>query len=174
MNILIIGFLGSGKSSIGKRLARNLDYKFVELDDVVLDYTGYTNIQDVEKKRKTLWKECELQVSKDLSLDDNMVIACGGGFINNELNMDYFKDHNPKVAVIYLSAKIETLARRSLEKAKLKGKNITAETIQAAIAKIFSLRDTLYRNSADIVIQTDNTETDAITIALIEQIKKLG
>ena len=165
--------MGAGKSSIGKKLAHALNYRFIELDELILQQTGYSTIDEVYSKKASLWRECELEVSKDLSLEDGLVVACGGGFVENELNITYFREHSKNLICIYLQAGVETLARRTYEKLKLKGSDVNLAKIEASVKKIFSKREFLYKSYADMTIATDNKEIDSVAHELSFKLPKM-
>lgn len=153
MNILLLGTIGSGKSTIGTRLAQLLGYRFVELDDIVLEHTGFASINEVYEHKASLWKECELEISKDISLDDKQVIACGGGFTDNALNILYFQEHNP-VYAIYLHTSPETLSRRLLS--NMDQERMAHLELTDKMSELYLKRDGLYRLHADAVVETDD------------------
>jgi shikimate kinase len=107
-----------------------------------------------------------------MSVEDNLVIACGGGFIENELNIQYFKERPNKVVCVYLSAEVDTLAFRSYEKIKMKNSKVPLDQIRTSIEKIYAKRDLLYRTYSDIVINTDFTEVYKAANDLTELVKK--
>jgi shikimate kinase len=153
MNILIIGTVGSGKTSIGFTLATMLKMKVIELDTLVLKHTGYSRIEDVYKYRVSLWKECELEISKDVSLEDNTVFICGGGFVENELNFTYFREHSRRLFTIYIHSTPQTIANR-LKKIT----NNKDVKIDDRIKKIYEKRDLLCRLHADFVVENEKKE----------------
>lgn len=155
MNILLLGTIGSGKSTIGARLAQLLGYRFVELDDLVLEHTGFASIDEVYKHKASLWKECELEISKDMSLDDDQVIACGGGFADNALNILYFQEHNP-VYAIYLHTSPETLSRRLLS--NMDQERMEHLELTDKMSELYLKRDGIYRLHANAVVETNDRE----------------
>ncbi len=155
MNILLLGTIGSGKSTIGSRLARLLEYRFIELDDVVLEHTGFSSIDEVYEHKTSFWKECELEISKDISLDDGQVIACGGGFADNALNILYFQEHNP-VYCVYLHASPETLSRRLLS--TMDQERLAHLELTDKMSELYLKRDGIYRLHANMVVETNDRE----------------
>lgn len=153
--------MGSGKSSIGRLLAEKLGYRFIELDKQILNHTGYESVQAVFTDKISIWKEAELELSKDLSSSDNQVIACGGGFLDNELNLTYFAESNVDYKAVYLYCDEKTLAKRVHDRSKLAETNISAPAkitkhrITKNIAGIFPQRDAKYRLHADHIVSTE-------------------
>lgn len=160
MIILVTGFMGAGKSTVGQIIAEKLGYQFVEFDKKVLEKTGFESIAKVYANKKSLWKEIELEVSRELSKEKNLVIACGGGFFDNDLNVLYFKENAENLKIIYLKADAETLATRN---GKVLKNDIETVRIKKNIELIFLKRDLLYSEFSDITVET--SEKDPVEIA---------
>jgi shikimate kinase len=112
MIYLLIGTIGTGKSSVGKALAKDLGYRFIELDAAVLEHTGCKSADVVSP---ILWKESQLEVCRDLATDDNLVIACGGSIVENDLNLLYFNFYkDSQVLIVRLTADEDELVKRVL------------------------------------------------------------
>src|SRR5690606_36124861 len=92
MIILLTGLMGSGRTSIGSCLAAELNYDFVEIEDEVLKRTGFKHYEEAYNGKLTKWKEAELVLSCELSEQDNMVIAASSTYIDNDLNIHYFRE----------------------------------------------------------------------------------
>lgn len=152
MNILLLGVLGSGKTSVGQALANNLNYKFVELDHEILKITGYSSIEEIYQKNKSLWEECELEITKDVSTYDNQVIACGGAMVMNHLNIQYFIENKGEYKIIYLETSVEELLKRIHHRDSDLGEDV----IKGRIEKVLTDRDYFYRFYATDIINTEN------------------
>jgi len=167
MIYLLIGPIGVGKSTIGQLLAKELNYEFVELDKIALFKSGYDTIQEALQLSPTKFKESELQASKELSTKENVVIACGGAVVLNQLNFDYFKENGKQVEIIYLKTHNQVQFNRLHEKHKFeKGLH---NKIQTNIEKTNQEREYLYNFFADKII--DTTEKSLISV-VSEAVKK--
>jgi shikimate kinase len=162
MNILFIGLVGSGKSTIGSLLAKELAASFVETDVLTLERTGYESVKAVYDDRVSLWEETEIEVMKQLSHKDNQVIACGGGIAENDINFQFFRENSKVTHIIYLRSEASVLAERVLTThADMTMNEIDAVTEN--MKQLFEKRDTLYRLQATMTIDTTNkTATDNI------------
>lgn len=162
MNILLIGLIGSGKSSVGRNLAQLLNYKFVESDAETLEHTGFSSVEEVYEVRASLWKENEIIVMHELSKQDKQVIACGGGVVENDINFLYFRENCPKdFKVIYLKAKAKTLAKRisvASNKMTINELNRMEENIEQLIEK----RSNNFEYYADYVLETDDLDLSEV------------
>ncbi|WP_178988236.1 shikimate kinase [Winogradskyella schleiferi] len=112
MIIVLIGYMGSGKSTIGKELATVLDYGFLDLDDYISDKEN-ASIPEIFKKKGEIYfrkKETEY-LSEVISTSENLVLALGGGTPCYGNNMDLINDKANLIS-IYLKLSIPLLAKR--------------------------------------------------------------
>ncbi len=164
MIILLTGLPGAGKASIGQKVAGKLGMRFIDMDERVLLKTGFKTINDVYAFRKSLWKEYELIVSKELSAKDNIVIACTGGIVENELNMMYFTESPHTVVTIYLTANPKTLAER-VSKHHLKEDSVDFKQLVINIRKLHVKREELYKRHATLIVNTfHNTLPQSVSL----------
>src|SRR6476661_7842122 len=111
MSIALIGYRGSGKSTIGKRLADRLWQKFVDTDDLVVQRAGGKNIKQIfEDQGESGFRDLEVQAVADACKLHDHVIALGGGAVLREENRQAMKDAGLKV--IYLRCEADELHRR--------------------------------------------------------------
>lgn len=112
MIYLLIGTIGTGKTSVGRALAKDLGYRFIELDSAVLEHTGCKSADIVSP---ILWKESQLEVCRDLATEDDIVIACGGSIVENDLNLLYFNYYkDSQVLIVRLTADADEIVKRVL------------------------------------------------------------
>jgi len=163
-NVVLVGPMGSGKTSVGRRLACVLKRDFFDSDFEIVARTGVAidHIFDVEgeegfRKRETkmLAELCDIQ---------NIVIATGGGIVIKQENRELLKKNS---FVVYLSSSIEQLVMRtakSKSRPLLERSNNRKKTIRDLVEK----REPLYQEVADVVIDT----TGKKLYAIINEIKK--
>lgn len=109
-NIILCGFRNSGKSFIGKLLALELGYKFLDLDDVI--YEKYGDIIKNEGLEK--FRDAENSTLKSLNLN-NTVLALGGGTVLNKINVDFVKQNG---VIVYIDTPYDIIAERQKESKK--------------------------------------------------------
>jgi shikimate kinase len=109
MKIILIGFMGCGKSYIGQKLAAILGYTFLDLDTVIEDKEGVSIAQLFDNKGETYFRKIESDCLKSLASLDNVVIATGGGAPCFQDNMTWM---NANGTTVYLKTHIPLLAKR--------------------------------------------------------------
>lgn len=169
MNIILLGFMGSGKSTIGKQLAKELDYSFKESDAIALERSGLESISEVFNLRRTLWTESEIEAMRHISHYDDQVIACGGDIAENEICFQYFQENGKTNHIVYLNTSSEILAERIVTSHKEKGISDFIR-VKANIDKIFEKRDSLYKFQSTITVNTDNKKPLEITKEILKSI----
>ena len=150
-NIILIGPMGSGKTSAGRILAREMGYVFADTDEEVTKSTGVSiaYIFDVEGEEGFRRREC-LALKECLS-DNNTVLSTGGGIVLSKENRDLLKARGK---VVYLQTSIRSQVKRTASnnnRPLLQNKD-PEETLE----KLMLTRAPLYEEIADITIMTDN------------------
>ena len=90
--ILLIGMPGCGKSTIGKVLANKLNYKFVDMDEYIEKMEG-KSVSEIFKNGEDYFRNIETDACRNLSKENKIVIASGGGVVKKKVNMELFKDN---------------------------------------------------------------------------------
>lgn len=155
MNIILIGFRGTGKTTIGKILAQRLGKEFIDADEYLEQKQGKT-IKDIfAEGGEKLFREIEAQIISELCLLDDMVIATGGGAILSEENVRKLKK---KGIIILLDADVDTLYKRIHEDAQTQQKrpNLTNRGAYEEIEYLLAYRRPIYDRIADFVVNTAN------------------
>ncbi len=171
MNVVLIGYMASGKSTLGRILAEKLNYDFIDLDDYIEEKEGLSVSDIFKSKGEIYFRKMETLYLKEL-LDNRtkLVLSLGGGTPCYSNNMDFIKNIN-HVKSIYLKASIPTLVAR-LKKEKGKRPLIahieTDELLTEFIGKHLFERSQFY-NLSEVVLTTDNkTEDDIIEELILE------
>ncbi len=85
-NIVLVGFMGSGKSSVGRALAERLGRRFVDTDELIAQRVGMSVDEIFAKRGERFFREFEADLARELSMDEKLVIATGGGMVVPEEN----------------------------------------------------------------------------------------
>ncbi len=109
MIIYLIGFMGVGKSTVGRELSERLEYELIDTDELIEEKEGLSISSIFEKKGEAYFRSLETETVKELSSCDNIVVSCGGGIIKNEENVRLMKESGK---VILLTATPEVIYER--------------------------------------------------------------
>lgn len=166
-NLMLVGMMGSGKTTMGKSLAKHLGKAFVDSDEEITKRTGVTipHIFDIEGEAG--FRQRESSVIRELAGRANMVLATGGGAVLAEQNRELLQQNG---IVIYLKAGVHDLWQRTRHDRN----RPLLQTVdpQAKLTELFRQRDPLYCEVADIVIQTGKQSAQALMLHLAEEIEK--
>ena len=168
-NIIFVGPMGAGKTTIGKQLARQLGRTFYDSDRVIEEHTGANIPLIFEMEGEEGFRRREKSIIAELMSKQNIVLATGGGVILDPENRDQITRQG---FVIYLSAPLEHLFNRTS-----KDKNrplLQTNDPRKKLEEILSIRDPLYREVADIVIETDGSPARGVVKKLIDLITERG
>jgi shikimate kinase len=151
MRIFLIGFMGCGKTTLGKKLAKNLNYNFIDLDTYIEKKTNKTITEIFENKGENSFRIIERESLMEVFKKDNIVISTGGGtpcFFNN------MQEILVSGKAIYLKMKIKDLLERLETKKSQRPliKNKSAKELESFIRNKLSERESFYKKS-DYILQ---------------------
>lgn len=162
-NIILTGFMATGKSTIGKKLSIQLDMNFVDTDKLI-ERNLNKKITDIFKENgEQYFRQQETKVIEEISGLTSYVISCGGGVVLNKYNIDLLRK-NGIIVNLYASAQ-EIYKRISNNKDRPLLKNTSIQKIQ----ELMDYRKIFYKN-CDISINTDNLSVEQITNLIISKI----
>ena len=161
-NIVLIGFMGSGKSTIGKAVADRLGLKFYDLD-LYIEEKQNMKITDIfEKFGEEHFRRLESQAAAELSTKENVVISCGGGTVLRKENADILKKNGK---VFYLNIDAETVIDRL--KDDCSRPLLQRDDKEVAINELLSKRNPIYEAVCDYKINA-NFSVDLVVDRIIE------
>ena len=163
-NIALIGFMGTGKTVVGKSLAKKLNKKYVDMDALIVKKAGKSIPRIFEEDGEIRFRELEIEVTKEISGMKDVIIDCGGGVVLNKINIDHLKRN---AIVILLTASPEIILNRVL---KEKGQRPLLEVSDRMkkIKDLLSFREPFYNRSADYIIDTSGLSIDEVVERIIE------
>ena len=169
MIIVLLGYMASGKTSIGKRIAKQLDYSFIDLDDFIEDKEEQSVADLFKNKGEIYFRQLETHYLKELlKFKDKIVLSLGGGTPCYSNNMDFILN-NQNTKSIFLKASIPTLTNKLIRK-KAKRPLIahieTEEKMAEFIGKHLFERTPFY-NQAELKVSIDDKSKDEITKEII-------
>lgn len=166
-NIFLVGPMGSGKTTIGRQLAKFFDREFIDSDHEIVRRTGADIPWIFDIEGEAGFRERERVVIDDLTRRQGVVLATGGGAVLDRRNRENLVSHG---LVIYLAAAIEQLYKRT---AKDHNRPLlqTADPL-ARLEALMSIRDPLYREVADLVVDTDDRSIRVTVQCVIDEIRR--
>ncbi|WP_302372166.1 shikimate kinase [Enterococcus asini] len=165
MSILLIGFMGAGKSTVGRLLAEQLAKPFRDLDQLVEEMTQKTILQLFEEGEE-VFREAETK-ALIAALGNDQVIACGGGIILKEANQALLQAH-PQV--VYLKGQPDALFRR-IQKDEANVRPLATEKTAAEMQEILAPRLPLYQSAASIEVETTGKAPQEIVQEIVERLE---
>jgi shikimate kinase len=161
MNLLLIGYRCTGKTTIGRILAEKLAWPLVDTDALIQDRLGQTIDQFVAARGWDAFRDAETAVVKDVVASDQQVISLGGGAILREENRQALKSAGK---LIYLRADPATIWSRlqSDPSSAAQRPNLTGQGGLEEITRLLAERRPIYDQSADFAISTDLFSPDEI------------
>ena len=159
--------MGSGKTSIGKKLSKMMKFNFIDTDHIIEERTGVDIPTIFEHEGESGFREREKNILEEISNIENTVVGTGGGVIISPENREIIKNLG---FVVYLTANIKELVYRTAQdKSRPLIKDTNAEKIMIDIIKE---RERYYENTSNIKISTDNYDTVKISKIIIKNYEK--
>ncbi|MFI5359509.1 MAG: shikimate kinase [Halanaerobiales bacterium] len=165
MLIALIGFMGSGKSTVGRELARKMAYPFVDTDEEIERKAKKSIPEIFEEHGEKYFRRLEEEVlSEIIENNEEMVISTGGGIVLSEGNRRILRE---KTITILLQAGVEELYNRL--KDETNRPLLAVENPQEEIKRLLEEREEYY-NTADIKVNTDGLQVAEIVELIVEKI----
>ena len=182
MIISLIGFMGCGKSSVGRELSRLLCWPFMDLDDVIVQREGRTIPEIFSTDGEAAFRQMELQTLQDIILSeakDLAVLALGGGTVMTEECREIVRE---KTVCVYMKATVETLmehlegqteGRPMLSGGSGSGRQDGTENsaLRGRIEELMERRAAVYEDTAHHIIVTDGMSVGQVGMKIRETLK---
>jgi shikimate kinase len=165
-NIYLVGPMGAGKSTIGRHLAELLDKEFKDTDHEIENRTGASIPLVFEIEGEAGFRKRESAMLKELGSEDNLVLATGGGIVLAEENRQVLREQG---FVVYLFAQVDVLYQRTRRDRNRPLLNEGDRRMK--LEEIMRTRDPLYREVADLVIETDKRPARSVAKEIIEKLQ---
>jgi shikimate kinase len=167
-NIALIGFMGAGKTVVGKVLAQRQGREFIETDLLIERRAGKSIAEIFREDGELRFREIELDIIRDISWGENQVIACGGGVVLNKINIDRLKK---KAVIVYMAASPRAIIRRTAQDRGVRPL-LNVDDRAGEIRELLRFRRPLYENAADITINTSSLGINAVVNMIIAELKR--
>ncbi len=166
MNIVLIGYRGTGKSTVGKILAAKLGRELVSTDAEVVKRAKLSIPEIVQQFGWEHFRDLESEVCRELGRKDGLIIDTGGGVILRQQNVDILKKNG---TLFWLTAEVPTIARRiggDTQRPSLTGTKSFTEEIQ----EVLQQRLPKYQAAADHVIATEGRTVEEVVTSILARV----
>ena len=167
--IALIGLPGSGKSTVGRQLARRLQLPFIDSDQVIEQRLGCSIREYFEREGEERFRDIEENVIDELTLTHQGVLSTGGGSVLRPLNRERLRSRGQ---VVYLHSSPDEVFRRLRHDTNRPLLQVSDPLGQ--LSSLYAIRDPLYRETATLVIQTGRPSVAALVTSIIFQFERAG
>lgn len=169
-SIALIGFMATGKSTIGKALKNRLgkDYKFIETDQIIIEIAGKSIPKIFEEDGELKFRDYEIEACKRAAQFSKSIISCGGGVVLNQANIVILKQ---SCYIVLLKATPEAIYKRAMSEGKESRPIIDKKDPFTEIEKVLRYREPFYSSSAEIVIDTTDKSIELIVEDILKKTK---
>jgi shikimate kinase len=164
-NIILTGFMGVGKTSVGTRLAKDLGYAFVDSDESIEADQKTTITEIFSTFGEPYFRDVETQVIKRLLENENQVVSTGGGAVIREENRKAFKENGVTICLTAHPESIYERIRHEIHRPLLQ----TADPL-GKIRELLAAREQFYRQ-ADFIIDTSERTVDDVITEIKEKVR---
>ncbi|MGD0744613.1 MAG: shikimate kinase [Verrucomicrobiota bacterium] len=165
VNLALIGFMGTGKTSVGRLVADQLRFDYLDTDELIQSRTGRTINDIFARDGEAAFRELEQQVTGELSTRKRTLIATGGGLPTRPANLDSLKKHALVVCLWASPEKIWERVKNQTHRPLLHGPDP-----QKKIRDLLAAREQFYRQ-ADVLINTDIRSVREVVQQVVHQFK---
>lgn len=163
-HLVLVGLMGAGKTTVGKRCAARLGREFIDTDDVVIALAGGASVHDIfDTGGESHFRELERQAVADVcSSPAPLVIGCGGGTVIDPENRRRLRSDG---IIVWLQAPVDVLAARVGDG---QSRPLLAGDPVGALSRLSSLRESAYEASADAKVDTTDRTVDDVADAVLD------
>ena len=166
-NVYLIGFMGTGKSTVASHLGRTFLADVIEMDEKIAEREGKSIPEIFAQNGEAYFRELETSFLRELDMKRNQVVSCGGGVILREENIHLMKKSGKVVLLTASPEVIYDRVKNDEGRPLLKGRKSPE-----AIRELMEERRVRYEKAADIIICTDGKSVDEISKELIKEIER--
>ncbi len=167
MNLVLIGYRGTGKSSVAKLIAEKMHAKLISTDELIVKKAGMSIPEIVKSKGWEHFRDVESEVVKEVSKLDDCIVDAGGGVVLRDDNVKNLKKNSK---IVLLTADVKTIANRIKDdsgRPSLTGKKSFVEEIEDVLKK----RMPKYEKAADFSVDTSKLSVSEVAEKIVERLK---
>ncbi|MBU3912335.1 MAG: shikimate kinase [Candidatus Omnitrophica bacterium] len=165
-NIVLVGFMGTGKTAVGRILAAKLGCEFIEMDEMIEAKEGCPVREIFDKKGEDYFRNLEMDTAGKVSQEKGVIISTGGGAVVNDKNFQNFKKNG---LIICLEASPKVILKRTKDLASRPLLNVPDP--EKKIEELLKKRAPYYKR-ADFCIDTDTSSAEEVADKIIKWVTK--
>ena len=166
-NIVLIGFMGTGKTAVGQVLAGRLHRPLIEVDALIVTMAGKSIPDIFEDDGEIYFRELEIAAVKQAAAGEKQVIACGGGVVLNTINIERLRATG---VIINLTAAPQIILKRTAVAGGTRPLLDVAQPL-ARIHELKKFRQPFYDRAADITVSTSKLSIETVAGKIIDRLK---
>jgi shikimate kinase len=163
MNIVLIGYRGTGKSVVGELLAVKLNRQVISMDAEIVKKAGMSIPEFVDQNGWARFRDLETEVARELAERDNIIVDCGGGVIERPENIPALSTNG---VIFWLQASVDVIVDRIVDSterpALVEGKTFTEE-----VGDVLHRRTPMYSGAAQHTINTDKMTPEQVVDSIL-------
>jgi len=167
-SIALIGFMGTGKTEVGKALAEKTGKELLEMDSLIVQKAGKTIPEVFGQDGEIHFRELEIEVAREVSGKKNVVVTCGAGMVVNTISVDRLRED---FVIICLTASPEVILKRTSADGDTRPM-LWAEDKVVRIRELLKFRQPFYDRAADFKMSSSKLSADTIANKIIKRLKK--
>ncbi len=166
-SIALVGFMGTGKTAVGKLLAKKLGKEFIELDALIEEKAGKSIPEIFRQDGEIAFRQLEIEVTESIAGRKNTVIACGGGVVLNTINIDRLRRD---CVIIHLTAAPSVILKRTAADRDSRPLLAAGDRSQQ-IERLLKYRQPFYERAADITVNTSRLKVEEVIGMIIDKLR---
>jgi len=163
MNIVLIGYRGTGKSVVGKLLAQKLNRQTISMDAEIVKKAGMSIPEFVAQNGWPKFRDLETEVARELAARESIIVDCGGGIIERPENIPALRTNG---VIFWLQASVEVIVNRIADgterPALTEGKTFTEE-----VTEVLERRTPLYSEASQYTVNTDDMTPEQVADSIL-------
>jgi shikimate kinase len=167
-SIALVGYMGTGKSTVGKVLAKALTMRFVELDRRIERKAGKPISAIFRDSGEPAFRKLETEAVEKVSREKKVVVACGGGVVLNPVNVEMLRRES---VIVLLTAPVEAILERTAVPQN-KRPLLESDDREMTVRQMLAIRKSAYENAADITVDTGGLSIDEVSALIIKNLKE--
>ena len=166
MNIFLIGYRATGKSTVARKIAATLGLECVDSDALITQAAGMTIAEIFAAETEEGFRDRESEVVARITLGDNQVIALGGGAVLRPENRAVIRNQG---AIVWLQASVDSVCERLTEDSQTKSQRppLTTHDLHAEVSELMERRREIYVDVADFAVDTESLDAAEVAREII-------